>query len=88
MFLSCKYGFFLETYNLLQIDNNNRTNYVSDKWYKFSHPLNGKFSAIIDNKLYLPYLLKDFEEYVPRYYYYIENGRLIDLRGGARSRNF
>ena len=72
-------GFFLETVKFFNINNNNYPEYLSDRYYKNLHPINKTFSRIIDNKLYLPYLLKDYPENVPQYFYFIENGRFINL---------
>ncbi len=51
------------------------------------HPINGAVSSIIDNKLYLPFLLKDYPSYCPEYYYYIDNRGLLPLPSRGSTKN-
>lgn len=74
-----RYGFLLDSIELCNINQLNKHEYLSDKIYKKMHPFNKAYSTIIDNKLYLPMLLKDFPELIPTYYYYIDKGRLLKL---------
>ncbi|MBN2775599.1 MAG: hypothetical protein JXR31_15200, partial [Prolixibacteraceae bacterium] len=53
-------GFLLESIELCQINKTNYKNYLSDRYYRKLHPINGELTKIIDNKFYLPFLLKDF----------------------------
>ena len=68
------HGFYQETRDLNGINKNNYKSFLDDRRYMLGHPYNGHFSSIIDNKIYLPYLLKDFPENVPHYYFYISKG--------------
>ena len=72
-------GFYLESIALCGITKQNIHEYLSDKAYLKLHPINHEYSRIIDNKLYLPFLLKDFPELVPTYYFLINNGRLVKI---------
>lgn len=72
-------GFFLETITLCGITKENYREYLSDKAYLKLHPINKQYTSIIDNKLYLPFLLKDYPELVPRYFFVIDHGRLVKL---------
>lgn len=72
-------GFLLESIELCQINKTNYKNYLSDRYYRKLHPINGELTKIIDNKFYLPFLLKDFPDLVPEYYYLIENGKMVNL---------
>lgn len=36
------------------------------------HPYNVAYSSIIDNKLYLLFLLKDYSQHAPQYFYFFE----------------
>ena len=72
-------GFYLETIKYCGITKANVHEYLSDRAYLKLHPINHEYSKIIDNKLYLPYLLKDYPELVPTYYYLIEKGRCINI---------
>jgi len=78
-FWAFHHGFYLETIKVCGIQNENIQEYLSDKSYEKLHPINKEFSKIIDNKLFLPFLLKDSPEIVPKYYYLIDYGRLINL---------
>ena len=73
------HGLYLETVKVCGIRNENILEYLSDKSYEKLHPINKEFSKIIDNKLFLPFLLKDSPEIVPKYYFLIDNGRLINI---------
>lgn len=73
------HGFSKQTVALNGIDKTNYTLFLDDRRYKRGHPYNGVFSSIIDNKLYLPYLLKDYPEVVPKYYYFISDGIVSSL---------
>ena len=72
-------GFYLETIKLCRITRSNAHEFLSDKAYNTLHPINRAYSSIIDNKLYLPFLLKDFPEFLPQYYYFIDKGRLVKI---------
>ena len=78
-FWAFRRGFFLETVKICNINENNFHEYLSDRFYRSLHPINKAYSGIIDNKLYLPFLLRDYQEYVPQYYYFIDKGRLVNL---------
>jgi hypothetical protein len=69
-------GFFLETVQQCRINSKNVNEYISNRQYLELHPINRQYSKIIDNKLFLPYLLKEFPEIIPKYYYFIEHGKL------------
>lgn len=75
-------GFFLESIKLCGITKENVHEYLSDKAYLKLHPINKEYSNIIDNKLYLPFILKDYPEIVPTYYYLVEKGRLVKIDNG------
>lgn len=81
------YGFHYQNYKLFKINKENRKNYVSDLKYENAHPINRSCSSIIDNKLYLPFFLKDYKELVPKYFYYIDNGCLVNLQCGKNLNN-
>jgi len=72
-------GFYLESVKLCGITRANVNEYLSDKAYLKLHPINNIYSAIIDNKLYLPFLLKDYPDLAPIYYYVIDKGRLVNI---------
>ncbi|HEY5592377.1 MAG TPA: sugar-transfer associated ATP-grasp domain-containing protein [Paludibacter sp.] len=80
-------GFYLETINLCGITNENAHEYLSDRAYLEFHPINNEYSKIIDNKLFLPFLLKDYPEIVPKYFYLIEKGRLINIDSKLSDKN-
>lgn len=79
------HGFSAKSVELNGITRQNYKEFISDRQYFMGHPYNGLYSTIIDNKLYLPYLLKNFPEHTPRYFYFL-NGEILRLAndGGAR----
>jgi hypothetical protein len=87
LFKSFLSGYYYETYVLFDINKFKKNIYIKDVWYNKAHPFNGKFSSIIDNKIYLPYLLNNYSEYVPKCYYFIDKGKLFDLRSNKKVSN-
>jgi hypothetical protein len=69
-------GFFLETVQQCRINSKNVNEFISNRRYLELHPINKHYSKIIDNKLFLPYLFKEFPEIIPNYYYFIDHGKL------------
>lgn len=80
------HGFSEETIFLNGINKDNYKSFLSDRAYRLGHPWNGTYSSIIDNKLYLPYLLKDYPEHTPMYFYFLNNN--IQELGGAGNITF
>lgn len=74
-----RHGFSRLTVELNGIDKSNFKSFLDDRTYKRGHPYNGVFSSIIDNKLYLPFLLKNYPEHVPGYFFLISGGRVLSL---------
>lgn len=80
-----RHGFKKSTVRLCGIDKHNYRDYVSDKYFRSRHPFNGVYSSIIDNKLYLPYLFKDYPEYIPEFIYFKDKSGFMQLKsiGGS-----
>ena len=76
------HGFTRETVELNGINHRNYHSFLDDRRYLKGHPYNGHFSGIIDNKMFLPYLLKDYPSFVPKYFFYISKGKVMSLGGG------
>lgn len=72
-------GYLKENVELCGITPANCSQFLDDRRFTAMHPVNRSVSSIIDNKLYLPLLLKDYPEYCPRYYYYMDERGLIPL---------
>lgn len=79
------HGFSEETIQLNGITKENYKSYMSDRQYLWGHPYNGVYSSIIDNKLYLPFLLKNYPQYAPQYFYFLNNQiyRMNDGKSGV-----
>jgi hypothetical protein len=81
-FWNYRKGFLKESINIANITKDNYKDFLSDRDYYSGHKYNGAYSAIIDNKLWLPFLLKDYKEHLPQYYYF------KDYRGFHRLKLF
>lgn len=81
------HGFSKKTIHLNGITKENYKSFMSDRQYRLGHPYNGPYSSIIDNKLYLPFLLKNYPEHTPQYFYYLKNQiyRMGDGKFGVES---
>ena len=64
------HGFKKSTVEFCGINKDNYKDFVSDVEFAEMHPLNKYYSGIIDNKLYLPYLFKDYPEHIPTIVYF------------------
>jgi hypothetical protein len=81
-FWNYRKGFLKLNVDINNITKSNYKNFLSDRDYLSGHKYNGAYSTIIDNKLWLPFLLKDYKEYLPQYYYF------KDYRGFHRLKLF
>jgi len=73
------HGFHADRILFYGLNKHNVERYMSDFIHESLHPINGRFSHIIDDKTHLPFLLKDFPEHSPTYYFLIYDGEMIDL---------
>jgi hypothetical protein len=73
-----KRGFFIEKYNLYDFKENDSRLYVSDIYDIMTIPKNNFYQLLIDNKAYLPIILKNFHQYLPIYYFTLFGGKIID----------
>ena len=87
-FWNYKHGFIAETVEVCGISKSNYKDFLSDKQYIKGHPYNGAYSSIIDNKLYLPYLLKDYPEHFPTYFFFKDKSGFLKLTGENRERRY
>lgn len=72
-------GFFAKTALAYGLDDSNYRDYENDFHYYRLHPLNGRFSMWIDDKLTIKYLLQPFDDYLPKYYFQLRNGSVTKL---------
>ena len=72
-------GFTSQTLEVCGITKDNYKDFLTDRDYTLGHPYNGAYSSIIDNKLWLPMLLHNYKEYIPEYYFFIDEGGLLPL---------
>lgn len=80
-----KHGFLQSTIDVCGINKNNYKQFISDREYWYGHPYNGSYTTIIDNKLWLPLLLKDYLEHCPKYYFFKDKSGFIDLTINKRT---
>ena len=81
-FFQLKNGFYNDTVIIDGINKNNHKEFISDRQYLKGHPWNGTFSAIIDNKLYLPYLLHSYSENLPKTYFFKDKAGYLPIFSG------
>ena len=78
-----KAGFFVEDWLLCELDDKDSTKYLNNIDYNNLHPINGRFTSWIDDKLTLKYLFEGDEvlkNAMPEYYFYInEKGKFFPL---------
>lgn len=80
-----QYGFKKSTIRFCGITKENYRDYLSDASFQAGHPWNGLYSSIIDNKLYLPYLFKDYPEYIPQFLYFKDRYGFLPLTSSSNS---
>jgi len=74
-------GFHANRYYYYDLKNNDCCQYVSDLYNLLTYPKNGLYSALIDNKMYLPVYLHRFADHLPDYYFLIGSGHVFRLYG-------
>ncbi len=77
-----KYGYSIDDWRFCGLTKDNYQKFLSTAQYYGMHPLNGRHSKWIDDKLTLKYLCQGtvMQEYMPKYYYQInERGEIIPL---------
>lgn len=69
-------GFTVPDWRYLGLNKQNCAGYLSNVQYYGMHPLNGRYSAWIDDKLTLKYLCAgtELDQYMPEYYFHISAG--------------
>ncbi len=78
-------GFLSSKASIYRINETNFKDQLPDFEYHKLHPLNGRYSKWIDDKLSMKYVLSPFNDYLPKYYFQLEeNGilRLMDCPDG------
>lgn len=80
-FWCLQHGFTMEYFNLYGHENlrANYKKYLSSRQYNKLHPINGMFSLWIDDKLTIKHVFSKFDEFLPRYYFDIEDGKALKL---------
>ena len=77
-----KKGFSWDDWHVNELTNENCSEYLNTAQYCAMHPLNGRYSHWIDDKLTLKYLCAGtpLDKYMPEYYYQIDdNGKVLAL---------
>lgn len=87
-FFQFRKGFSKVVVGLNGIDKTNYKNYLSDRAYYNGHPWNGFYTGIIDCKLYLPYLLNSYKEYLPKTYFFKDKEGFLPIHDGKSISSF
>src|SRR5699024_6016709 len=74
-----KKGFFSSNIVKYGLNDENYRDYMPDFDYYKLHPINGQFGKWIDDKMTLKYILREFNEYLPEYYFYLQKGKITKL---------
>jgi len=64
-------GFFYNSAVLYNLNESNYLEYLSDYEYFKLFPMNGNYAFWINDKLTLMYTLREYKEYLPKYYFHI-----------------
>jgi hypothetical protein len=81
-----KHGFNTDRVLFYGLEKDNVHRYMPDFIHdSLLHPINGRFSPMIDDKLPVPFSLKDFPEYAPTHHYLIYDSEMIDLSRSGRN---
>ena len=83
-FWNYRKGFYKETIEICGITKQNYKDFLSNRRYNECHPINGAYSSLLDNKLWLPLLLKDHKELCPIYYYFLSKDLCFNLETNTR----
>jgi hypothetical protein len=76
---SYKRGFLSKRIFELGLTEANYLDYETDFHYYKTHPVNGRYSMWIDDKITTRYVLHPFAEYMPKYYFQLTKGRVTKL---------
>lgn len=58
---------------------NHYKEYLSEKQYYKMHPINGTYTLWIDDKMTTKYCFSKYNEYFPKYYFEIQDGKILRL---------
>lgn len=75
------HGFYADTVEIDNINNDNYKDFISDRDYYHGHPYNGPYSAIIDNKLWMPFMLHNHAGHIPRSFFFKDINGFLSLTG-------
>jgi hypothetical protein len=76
---SYKRGFLSKRIFEFGLTEANYLDYETDSHYYKTHPVNGQYSKWIDDKITTRYVLHPFAEYMPKYYFQLDKGRVTKL---------
>lgn len=72
-------GFLSSKIHRFGLNEENYEDFMPDFDYYRLHPINGAYSKWIDDKMTLKYVLQPFNEYLPEYYFLLNDGKAIKL---------
>ncbi|MBN1805927.1 MAG: hypothetical protein JW837_11815 [Sedimentisphaerales bacterium] len=74
------HGFLSENVLLYGLKRSNIHDYLPEFPYALAHPFNGLFSKLIDDKLIINFVLQNFKEHLPEYYFLILRNQVIPIK--------
>ncbi len=69
-----RHGHFSNRIVLFGLNPGNVHEFIPEIPYLRAHPLNGRFSGLVDGKLQMYAALRDFPQYLPRLYFHVHEG--------------
>jgi hypothetical protein len=76
-----RHGFFGDKVHEYNLSEANYQDYFPDFSYYKLHPINGRYSRWIDDKVTFRYIFQQYKDYLPKYYFELRNNgvcRLVD----------
>ena len=74
-----KRGFLSERIGRYGLNDANYKSHLPDFDYWRMHPINGAYSKWIDDKLTMRYIFSAYADFIPTYFYQLQNGRVMPL---------
>ncbi len=72
-------GFLSSSARIYELNESNYKEHMPDLEYHKLHPFNGRYGSWIDDKLSMKYVLRPFNDILPKYYFQMEENEILRL---------